>query len=147
MAYISRSNLAGMREVFTAQNTRLNKIMRGANNGLTAAAQVILQRSQIYVPVDTTALKRSGRVEVIGDGAVAVVYGDATVFYAIYVHEMTHLNHAPPTGAKFVDRAVQEMMPRVTRIIADAAGGRLPKDFGLGNQTFVLGPGGQAEAR
>jgi len=71
-------------------------------------ADIILARSQILVPVDTTALKASGKVTVTGSGAGAkmeVAYGGGAVHYAVYVHESVDVPHKPPTIAKFLSRA------------------------------------------
>jgi len=72
-------------------------------------ADIIFARSQILVPVDTTALKSSGKVTVTGSGAGAkleVAYGGGgAVHYAVYVHESVHIPHKPPTMAKFLSRA------------------------------------------
>lgn len=76
--------------------------------GVKKCAEVILKKSQVYVPVDTGDLKRSGRVEVSGSGMgakAAVIYRDPV---AVIVHEDMEAQHAPPTQAKFVERAVRE---------------------------------------
>jgi hypothetical protein len=82
------------------------------------------------VPIDTDTpgsnyeLYRSGRVEKAenkGLSSVAsVVYGGmvvdgVNVDYAVYVHELTHLEHKPPTGAKYLSRAVSETRGACTR--------------------------------
>jgi|GEM_PF-4337343 len=72
-------------------------------------ADIIFARSQILVPVDTTALKASGKVSVTGRGTGAkleVSYGGGSVYYAVYVHESVEIPHAPPTVAKFLSKAV-----------------------------------------
>lgn len=76
--------------------------------GLKKAALTILKKSQQYVPVDTGLLKKSGQIEVTGSGMgarAAVLYQTR---YAIYVHEDLSKYHAPPTQAKFLERAVRE---------------------------------------
>jgi len=76
--------------------------------GLEKAANVILKKSQIYVPVESGDLKKSGHVEVEGKGmgAKATVVYDAD--YAVFVHEDLEAKHTPPTCAKYVERAVRE---------------------------------------
>ena len=53
-----------------------------------AMARAVYDESRTQVPVDTGALKRSGRIEERADGAVAVVYGGPNARYAASVHEI-----------------------------------------------------------
>lgn len=78
---------------------------------LTKCGNAILKKSQVYVPVDTTALKKSGKVEVAGVGKgtkVTVGYGGPDAPYALYVHEDPGAKHAAPTCFKYLTRAVSE---------------------------------------
>jgi hypothetical protein len=83
-------------------------------DGLAKCAGVILRKSYQYVPIDTGALMRSGRVEDNGKPGMgarfAVVYGGTPeAYYAVYVHEdLTRAYRNPPRGAKFLERAVRE---------------------------------------
>lgn len=80
-------------------------------DGLEKCANIILRKSNFYVPVDTEALKKSGRVEKSGSGMGAraeVVYGGEDAPYALYVHENMQAAHAAPTQAKFLERATRE---------------------------------------
>jgi len=52
-----------------------------------AMAEDVKERADKEVPVDTGALKRSGRVEKRGKGEAAVVYGDEAAPYAAAVHD------------------------------------------------------------
>jgi hypothetical protein len=71
----------------------------------------IFAETQVLVPVETGALKRSGRVvreAVTADGVVlSIAYGGPSepryVDYAVYVHERLDVRHAPPTQAKFIE--------------------------------------------
>lgn len=91
---------------------------------LEKCAEIILKKSQEYVPVSADGsrgqppgeLMRSGRVEVEGQGlgAKAHVVYDAPIAgtsesYAAAVHEIIGATHEPPPrGAKFLERATRE---------------------------------------
>ena len=89
----------------------------GYERGLEKALDYLYKKSQIEVPVDTTALKKSGYWIVIGDGINAtgeVGYGGPSqpdpdnpvhidVNYALIVHEMKDNQHEPPTKAKYLE--------------------------------------------
>ncbi len=68
--------------------------------------------SQVYVPVDTGALKESGfleKQEFVGGGRVVMGYGKGgTPDYAILVHERVDMHHKAPTKAKFLLAAIEE---------------------------------------
>lgn len=74
-----------------------------------AYGQRIYDLSQYYVPVDTGALKNSGRLEATGDGFDQVVRVSYNTEYAIYVHEILTNFHEPPTSAKYLQRAIDEV--------------------------------------
>lgn len=123
--FIIKSELTGIQASIRAlDRTRELHLMR-MTMGLRALAEQIFFRSQVYVPVDTGALKASGTFEPergmipftkhssMGiwsktEGVSYVVhYG---TFYAVFVHENMTAYHAPPTGAKFLERAVTEVL-------------------------------------
>ena len=73
-----------------AVRSRLPQAIADLNRG---NARAILAVSQPLVPVDTGALKRSGRVEPAANGASVLVYGGGPVFYAGYVHYILTNKH------------------------------------------------------
>lgn len=73
----------------------------------------IFQESQRLVPVDTGALKRSGKYEVQGKGFSASGVISYDTHYAVYVHEDLTKHHAPPTQAKFITQPMYEYAPRL----------------------------------
>lgn len=90
------------------------------DEGLQKCGAVILKKALYYCPVDTEALRKSGRVEVTGKGfgaKVSIVFGGDTAPYSLYVHENLEANHAAPTCAKFLERAVRETRGTCTSII------------------------------
>lgn len=76
------------------------------------ALQPTFETSQLYCPVDTGELKASGYLEpngTKGKPRVEIGYGfGGHPDYTVYVHEMTWIAHAPPTQAKFLQKAVLE---------------------------------------
>ncbi len=74
--------------------------------------QPAFDKSQVYVPVDTGDLKRSGFIETrktAGGTAAAIGYGRfGRPTYAGIVHERLDFVHAPPTRAKFLEAAINE---------------------------------------
>lgn len=86
----------------------------GAADGRRAAAEDLLDLSNRKVPVDTGALRDSGRV-VDGDDQSAVTY-DAP--YAAIVHERMDLSHS--TGQpKYLEAAMNEIARQVGDTIAE----------------------------
>jgi hypothetical protein len=84
-------------------------VLGAARTGLRRAAYFLLRESKLIVPVDTGALKASGRVMdqnrlglpiQIDQYSVYVVY---TVYYALYVHEMVHIRRRNGKLPKFVE--------------------------------------------
>lgn len=88
---------------------------------LDQSAQMIYKRSQKYVPVDTEALKKSGRVTNNGKKGFgarsAVEYGGPGAPHAMVVHERTEVPHASPTCAKYLERASRELRGSITALL------------------------------
>jgi hypothetical protein len=92
--------------------------------------QPIFDKSQLYVPVKTGRLKRSGFIEAekTVSGAIGRVgYGKGNdPPYALIVHENTEMFHKPPTSARFLMRAVEEhfftVLNRITSFLAENTG-------------------------
>lgn len=75
-------------------------------NGILFIAMTIFKLSQEYVPVDTGALRDSGRIEELDDGNYRIVYERP---YAAYQHEETDLTHTAPAQAKYLEDAAYEV--------------------------------------
>ena len=73
-------------------------------------ANMILNLSQTYVPVDTGTLKRSGHIEKGTDGVIRVVYDCP---YATLVHEIIDYHHEAPTRSKFLEEAAYDVLALV----------------------------------
>lgn len=121
---------------------RLRRVLAKAKNVPQAAAralyeegQVIFNKSQELVPVETGALAGSGRVTLPSVNAssveVEIGYGGAAAPYAIYVHERLDLNHRYPGAknaraqAKFLEQPVLEAAPKLGDRLADRVEGLL----------------------
>lgn len=126
--------ITGLQGTLRAVGKAKEKTSKTIAEGLRTAAETLLKESQKLVPVDTGALKASGRVEVSGTamGARAqVVYGGGvvidisqepdpagttfrTVDYAYVVHERLDVYHRPPTQARFLADAVPKVRGTIT---------------------------------
>jgi hypothetical protein len=102
---------------------------RGFRTGLEKALNQVFEDSQAIVPVDTSALKSSGRVEITGTGFNSrgyIAYGGpvsgfshlTSVHYAMIVHEATHVQFKNGE-AKFVEKAIEKNRDAVPNIIRD----------------------------
>ena len=93
-----------MTPTLRAVRTRLPAAIDALNRG---NARAILSASQPLVPVDTGALKRSGRV-VKGrrKNSSVLVYGGKRINYAGYVHYRLDVNH-PVGQAQFVGQPLR----------------------------------------
>lgn len=116
--------MIGMRVTgFEATLSGLEDMKKSEQRRLESAAdkcsQIVFHRSQVLVPVDTTALKKSGKREKKrGPGGAPmweISYGGPTAPYALWVHEDLSKHHAPPTQAKYVSQAVDD-----TRVVQEA---------------------------
>lgn len=125
----------GGKVIKRVRTNRANGVMAVRNfRTLTAAvrasAPTVLKRaltptfnlSQVFVPVRTGALKRSGFLEITGRGKTASVqmgYGRRGVPpYALIVHEEFGFRHKPPTRAKFLEEAVNVTQQNVIGFLA-----------------------------
>lgn len=111
------SNVKAVVESHRAARLKIGNLV---GNLIEAYGRAVLAKSQFYVPVsgqggtkpgpNPGALKRSGHLRRFqsreGNTRVEVVYD---MRYAIFVHEMLSNYHAPPTSAKYLERAAQEV--------------------------------------
>lgn len=107
-------------------------LIRSGKQGAIAAAKALrwegqeaFLNSQDEVPVDTSALKQSGRLlpeagGVITNGReveVQIVYGSTATDYALYVHEDLTANH-PHGKAKYVEDPITRQAFGISKRIA-----------------------------
>ena len=108
----------------------INKIPIATKQSSRIIAEKVFADSQTKspcVPVDTNALRESGRVEPVKEG-YAVVYGGPGVDYAAYVHDdlRPRKYKRPGSGPKFVEthmlRAASEATPQIAAVLDELAG-------------------------
>lgn len=93
--------LAGLGRMWEADGAKLQEAIEFCVNEIG-------DLSQHYVPVDTRALQMSGKKHIDGTGFKTrgrIAYSEE---YAVIVHENLQAHHAPPTCAKFLERAARE---------------------------------------
>lgn len=123
--WIPRVELRGVQASIQSLNAAREIHIAALNVGTARMARDILGRSQHYVPVDTAFLKSTGDYGPEGnftrdDIRYVVSYAAP---YAIFVHEDAHAYHAPPTGFKYLERAVREVTAENSQhILFDIAG-------------------------
>jgi hypothetical protein len=96
-----------------AQNLKKRQVERG----LRKAGLFLLRQSLKVVPVDTGALKNSGRLHITGSGFGTIVWIEYGMNYAIYVHENMSARHKPGKIAKFVETPMRENAGKISAIL------------------------------
>ena len=85
------------------------------------AAQIVLADAVSLAPIDTGALRASGRITEVAGGETPlfdIQFGGDKAPYAVFVHEDLTVQHK--TGqAKFLETALQMNAKRVKKIIGD----------------------------
>jgi len=98
-------------------------VERAVEKAVNDFADLVLARSQVYVPVDTGQLKKSGNIA-RESGEVRVSY---QTDYAVYVHEDETKFHNPPTRAKYLSLALEESLPEFDGLLDGALESELSK--------------------
>lgn len=106
--------LKGTKEL-SARLKRLGpEAVQAAAASLYQSAEAVMTKSKEICPVQTGALRASGQVgmpEVTGNNVlVELGYGNASVDYAVHVHENLQAFHKPPTQAKFLEQPLKESL-------------------------------------
>lgn len=103
--------------------------------GIERASHIILKKALFYAPIDTGALRASGRVETTGTGkgsrSKVIFGGTRETYYALYVHENLEAAHNAPTCAKFLEKAARETAGSVATSIMHSLGGRSKMESSL----------------
>lgn len=116
--------------------TGVDRTVRGMRNakkkdamniriGVERCVRMIYDLSQVYVPVDTQALKLSGETIVVGTGLQTeglVHYGGPAAPHAFVVHERVEVRHKAPTSARYLSRAVNERRGTMTNMMGRQLG-------------------------
>lgn len=110
--------LRGDREMAQRLRRSFKQYPKAAGEALQSEAESILAASQVVVPVETGALKETGRVtqaEIAGgEIAVAVTYGDESVQYAAAAHET-----ADGAAHKYLERPLRSALQGMKTRLAD----------------------------
>lgn len=109
--------IEGVELVEKGINKTRSQLEKGFERGMKEAGRLLLRESQKIVPVDTGALRASGRVRSEGKGVDIEVIVSYSTWYAIYVHEILWYYHKPPTQAKFLETPFRRLKSRLIDII------------------------------
>jgi hypothetical protein len=128
----TRAARQNLKSAIAAVQRVLEKVENATPEGLRYAVQPIFDRSQELVPVDTGKLRDSGYIEVTSTARgsrVVVGYAKAgDPHYAVYVHENLYAKHLPPTGARFLYGAFEELGDQVAPRLAEYLAGEVQKE-------------------
>lgn len=134
-------NIQGVRTYFpvgkgaSARMDKASNVRKEVAKAMQKWTMEVYAESQVLVPVDTGTLKASAiphKVESVGMRKLQakVTYGEGALVnpktgqlsrdYAIYVHERTELQHAPPTTAKFLEIAARGKAASLREDLAEA---------------------------
>lgn len=120
-------SIEGLDRLNTQLDEMIAKIRKGAEKGVYRHGSSVLAKADERVPVDTGALKSTGKVtlpEWSGDSVgVTVGYGDESVSYALAVHENMNPNvkwNRPGSGPKYLENPHKEMQDELPGAIRDA---------------------------
>lgn len=98
-------------------NKTAQQIAKGFERGMKKAGLKLLRESQRITPVDTGALRASGRMRTEGKGIEIEVIVSYSTWYAVYVHEILWYYHKPPTQAKFLEQPFRQLRPQLVAMI------------------------------
>lgn len=102
-------------KVLSAFGSLAEQLIDTAEEAAMAEAKIEFAMTQRIVPIDTTQLQKSGRIEKSEDAVVGIAYGGPAgsgnntedVDYALSVHEDLEMNHAKGRSAKYVESVVR----------------------------------------
>ena len=122
MANVYTFTLTGDVELQAVLRSAQQNAPKAVAQAIYEEAQVIFAKSQVLVPVDTSALRGSGDVSAIqgsGQGVyVDIDYGGPAAPYALYVHEIIGNYHKAPTQAKYLEQPFMESLAQIQNNIS-----------------------------
>jgi len=125
----TQSARTSMSEIIRKYSQIVSRLKGVTPDILLGAMQPIYEKSQMYCPFKTGALRGSGTLRITeqtNNRVKAVIsYGGPSVPYAAIVHERMDLNHEAPTRAKFLQSAMEEEFDSLLAHIAIAYAGEL----------------------
>jgi hypothetical protein len=95
----------------------------GCEKGMKKALEWVREKVREVTPIKTGLLRESIQISTRGKGfnIEGILYCDDSTDYAIYVHEDLTKFHAPPTGAKFMQRTVWQNRAQFSSMIVQEA--------------------------
>lgn len=93
-------------------------VRAAAADGLRAGGEVVLQESDERVPLETGALRSSGKVSVDRAGLKAAISYDTP--YAVLVHEVMDNAHDAGRSAKFLETALMSRRDDAAEAVAES---------------------------
>jgi hypothetical protein len=136
-SFIAKAEMSGVKAAFRGLDATRKLHLSRLIAGVADMAKQIYERSQVYVPVDTGDLKASGSWQPDEEtggtftkdfGVTYSVKYEAP--YAVFVHERMDTYHAPPTGAKYLERATLEIVASMNGHV------RFGAEFGIQGRTL-----------
>lgn len=109
--------IEGYEKTIKAMRSKDGRVDKNVQEGITKCVDMVFDRSQKYVPVDTAELKRSAKKEVKGKGISTQGKVSYNAPHAYIVHERTEVAHRAPTCAKYLERAVRELRGSMTAMM------------------------------
>lgn len=130
-------NVTGLATFTKNISTYKYEFLKNLYDTTVSINKTIIKKAIYYTPVDTGDLRKSFKqhVSIVGNKYIGVVtVGGADIklpsnnpkkrpkkpiaYYALYVHEDLVTPHAPPTQAKFLERAIREVQGSITATFA-----------------------------
>jgi hypothetical protein len=130
--------IEGMKEARSAFNRMRTSIPDAVDDALGEHIQEVYDETQVRVPRKTEALAGSARVTKDSTPrtkpAHRVTYGEpgegeGVIDYAAAVHEILDAEHAPPTGAKYVEQPLLESIPHAQKTVKKHIKDRVKEEF------------------
>jgi len=114
--------IKGLDFLTVALGDLVKKVPDVAGQALREEAEIEMEEAKRRTPVDTGALRSSGRVTSSEDGlAVTLSFGDTAVDYALPVHEDLEMLHRVGQ-AKYLESVLVESSPYLVKRIAKRMG-------------------------
>lgn len=126
-----RFEVEGLSDLLTTLGSMDSRVLHAAKEALVIEGETVMTRAKRLTPVDTGALRSSGRVqapvlESPTRASVTLGFGGPAKVYAIYVHEDLNARHRVGQ-AKFLEQPVREAASRFARNVSAHVSSRLKR--------------------
>jgi hypothetical protein len=113
-------DVTGAQELAKALVEATASTLAAAGSGIAMAAEHVMTKAKLQVPVRTGALRGSGfvRAPIWSNGQLSVEmgFGGPATPYALHVHEDLYMAHKHPTKAKFLEDPLKAETKNVVAI-------------------------------